>query len=70
MTQALVLYPIDDFATTASGYFGDRIATLLEEKGIEVFRFDLWKANRMLFTLQQMIRPADFIVYTGHGKRD
>jgi hypothetical protein len=70
LTQALVLYAIDDFATTASGYFGDRIATLLEERGLEVFRFDLWKANRLLFTLQQMIRPVDLIVYAGHGTRD
>jgi len=66
----LVLYPIDDIATSASAYVADRIANTLEEKGFEVFRFDLWKANRLLFTLQQLLNPADFIVYAGHGTLD
>jgi hypothetical protein len=66
----LVLYPIDDIATSASAYVADRIANMLEEKGFEVFRFDLWKANRLLFTLQQLLNPADFIVYAGHGTLD
>lgn len=65
MTRILVLYPLDDIATSASAYVADRIANLLEEKGFEVFRFDLWKANRLLFTLQQLLKPADFIVYAG-----
>jgi hypothetical protein len=66
----LVLYPIDDIATSASAYVADRIANTLENKGFEVFRFDLWKANRLLFTLQQLLNPADFIVYAGHGTLD
>ncbi|MDH5481692.1 MAG: hypothetical protein OEY22_02270 [Candidatus Bathyarchaeota archaeon] len=70
MTRALVLYPIDDIATSASAYVADRIANMLEDKGFEVFRFDLWKANRLLFTLQQLLNPADFIVYAGHGTLD
>ncbi len=70
MTRVLVLYPIDDIATSASAYVADRIANTLEEKGFEVFRFDLWKANRLLFTLQQLLNPADFIVYAGHGTLD
>lgn len=70
MTRVLVLYPIDDIATSASAYVADRIANMLEEKGFEVFRFDLWKANRLLFTLQQLLNPADFIVYAGHGTLD
>jgi hypothetical protein len=70
VTRVLVLYPIDDIATSASAYVADRIANTLEEKGFEVFRFDLWKANRLLFTLQQLLNPADFIVYAGHGTID
>jgi len=70
VTRALVLYPIDDIATSASAYVADRIANMLEDKGFEVFRFDLWKANRLLFTLQQLLNPADFIVYAGHGTLD
>ena len=70
MTRVLVLYPIDDIATSASAYIADQIANLLEEKGFTVYRFDLWKANRALFTLQQLVKPADFIVYAGHGNRD
>ena len=70
MTRVLVLYPIDDIATSASAYVADRIANTLENKGFEVFRFDLWKANRLLFTLQQLLNPADFIVYAGHGTLD
>jgi len=70
VTQVLVLYPIDDIATSASAYVADRIANTLEDKGFEVFRFDLWKANRLLFTLQQLLNPADFIVYAGHGTLD
>jgi len=70
VTRVLVLYPIDDIATSASAYVADRIANMLEEKGFEVFRFDLWKANRLLFTLQQLLNPADFIVYAGHGTLD
>jgi len=70
VTRVLVLYPIDDIATSASAYVADRIANTLEEKGFEVFRFDLWKANRLLFTLQQLLNPADFIVYAGHGTLD
>jgi len=66
----LVLYPIDDIATSSSAYVADRIANVLEEKGFEVFRFDLWKANRLLFTLQQLLNPAEFIVYAGHGTLD
>jgi len=70
VTRVLVLYPIDDIATSASAYVADRIANTLENKGFEVFRFDLWKANRLLFTLQQLLNPADFIVYAGHGTLD
>ena len=70
MTRVLVLYPIDDIATSASAYVADRTANMLEGKGFEVFRFDLWKANRLLFTLQQLLNPADFIVYAGHGTLD
>jgi hypothetical protein len=70
LTRILVLYPLDDIATSASAYVADRIANLFEEKGFEVFRFDLWKANRLLFTLQQLLKPADFIVYAGHGSSD
>ena len=70
MTRVMVLYPLDDVATSVSAYFGDRIASALEEKGLEVIRFDTWKATRLLFQLQQFVRPADFIVYSGHGNRD
>jgi hypothetical protein len=70
VTRILVLYPIDDIATSGSAYIADRIANILDEKGFEVFRFDLWKANRVLFTLQQLMKPADFIVYAGHGTLD
>jgi len=66
----MVLYPWDDVATSVSAYFGDRIASALEEKGLEVLRFDTWKATRLLFQLQQFVRPADFIIYSGHGNRD
>ena len=61
------MYSADDLATSVSTYIGDRIASLLEEKGFDVTRLDLWKANRLLFTLQRMIKPADFVVYCGHG---
>jgi len=57
-------------ATSVSAYFGDRIASALEEKGLEVLRFDTWKATRLLFQVQQFVRPADFIIYSGHGNRD
>jgi hypothetical protein len=70
VTRVLILYPIDDIATSGSAYIADRIANILEEKGFEVLRFNLWKANRPLFTLQQLTKPADFIVYAGHGTLD
>ena len=70
MTSILCIYSADDLASSVSTYIGDRIASLLEEREFDVTRLDLWKANRLLFTLQRLIKPVDFVIYCGHGNID
>ncbi len=68
--KALILAPLDSLPTTITALGADRIATALQEKGVEVFRFDVWKCVNALFQLQNWINKPDLVVYLGHGAND
>lgn len=68
--KACVVYPLDSAPTSVTAIAGDRVAALLEEAGFTVFRFDTWKAARLILQLQQLVNPSPLVVYLGHGDAD
>ena len=68
--KALVLYALDSLPTTITALGAERIADALAAKGVDVFRFDVWKCAQPLFNLQNWMNKPDLIVYLGHGAND
>jgi len=66
----LVAYSIDSIPTTVTAYAGDKLATILEEKGHNVTKLSGLMTNRLAFQLQMALKRADMICYLGHGTKD
>ena len=69
--KALVAAAFDSLPTSITWLAADRLATLLEGMGVDVYRFEGWKSSQPLVALQLLIKPdIDFVVYFGHGAND